>query len=139
VERTGKCMCGAVKYTAKELKTELGACHCEMCRQWTGGPLLSFSSRAVDWTGEDKITTFKSSDWAERAFCSVCGSGLFYRVTAPGPYQGQFHIPFGTLDDQSGFEMNVELFIDKKPDAYALEGERKKLTAQQVFEMFGGG
>ena len=139
MERQGKCLCGAVTYTAKGIEPKLGACHCAMCRRWTGGPLLSIGSSDVAWAGQDKIRTFKSSDWAERGFCSVCGSALFYRVTAPGPHQGRLHIAFGTLDDQSGFKMNIEFFIDKKPAAYTLAGERKTLTEAEVFAMFGDG
>lgn len=138
MERRGKCLCGAVSYAAKGLEPTLAACHCAMCRRWTGGPLLAISTDDVAWVGDDKITTFKSSDWAERGFCSVCGSALFYRVTAPGPHQGRYHLAFGTLDDQSGFDMNIELFIDTKPEAYALAGERKRLTEAEVFAMFGG-
>lgn len=139
MERTGKCMCGAVSYTAKGLEPKLGACHCGMCRRWTGGPYLSVGTSDVAWAGDDQITTFKSSDWAERGFCKACGSALFYRVTAPGPYHGQLHVAFGTLDDQSGFDLKIELFIDKKPAAYAFAGERKTLTEAEVFKLFGGG
>ena len=139
MERTGKCLCGAVSYTAKGLKPELGACHCGMCRRWSGGPLLATGTKDVAWQGEDKIRTFKSSDWAERGFCSACGSSLFYRVTAPGPHQGTIQLAFGTLDDQTGFDLNLEWFIDKKPEAYALAGEHKTLTEAQVFAMFAGG
>jgi hypothetical protein len=139
VERMGKCLCGAVTYTAKGLKPELTACHCDMCRRWTGGPLLALRSKDVTWDGEDKIKTFTSSDWAERGFCSVCGSALFYRVTAPGPHQGAMHLAFGTLDDQSGFDVNLEFFIDKKPEAYTLAGDHKTLTAAEVMALFGGG
>jgi hypothetical protein len=110
-----------------------------MCRRWASGPYLSTGANEMAWVGDDKITTFKSSDWAERGFCSVCGSALFYRVTAPGPHRGRMHIAFGTLDDQSGFEMKIEFFIDKKPEAYTLAGERKQLTAAEVMAMFGGG
>ena len=139
MERTGKCLCGAVTYTARNIEPKLAACHCSMCRRWTGGPLLSISSSDVEWVGEDNVRTYKSSDWAERGFCSICGSTLFYRVTAPGPYQGQAHIGFGTLDDQSGFDMKLEFFIDIKPTAYTFEGDRKQLTEAEVMAMFGGG
>ena len=138
MERRGNWRCGAVSYIAKGLEPKVAACHCSMWRRWTGGPLLSVGSSDVTWVGEDKITTYKSSDWAERGFCSVCGSSLFYRVTAPGPHQGRMHIGFGTLDDQSGFDMHLEFYIDKKPDAYALAGERKQLTEAQVMAMFSG-
>lgn len=139
MERTGRCLCGAVAYTAKGLEPDLGSCHCDMCRRWTGSFLITCGSNDVAWTGEDKITRHQSSEWAERGFCSVCGASLFYRVTAPGPHQGTYHLGFGTLDDPSGFDLKVEYFIDKKPEAYALAGDQKKLTEAEVFAKFGGG
>jgi hypothetical protein len=138
MERTGKCLCGAVTFTAKGLEPGLTACHCDMCRRWTGSFLIALGTADVAWNGEDKITTFASSGWAERAFCSVCGTSLFYRLTAPGPHQGNYYIGFGTLDDPSGFDVNVEYFIDKKPEAYTLAGDRKTLTEAEVFATFGG-
>ncbi len=116
----------------------MSACHCGMCRRWTGGPLLGISAKEVDWSGEDKIRTYTSSPWAERGFCSECGTGLFYRITAPGPAQGSLSLLFGTLEDQAGFELVQEWFIDKKPDTYTLAGERKTLTEAEVMAMFGG-
>ena len=110
-----------------------------LCRHWSGSFLIVFSSDEVSWTGEDAIKKYQSSDWAERGFCSVCGTSLYYRVTAPGPYHGTFHIGFGTLDDPSGFEITTEYFIDKKPEAYALAGDRETLTEAEVFAKFGGG
>ena len=102
MERKGRCLCGAVSYTAKGLGPELGVCHCGMCRRWSGGPLFATSTEDLVWEGEDTIATYQSSEWAERGFCSACGSALFYRVTAPGPYHGDTHLAFGTLDNQSG-------------------------------------
>lgn len=139
MERTGRCLCGAVGYTAKDLEPTIAACHCGMCRRWTGGPLLALGNGDVVWSGEDKIATYKSSDWAERGFCRVCGTSLYYCVTAPGPHHGKTHIAFGTLDDQSGFNLNLEYFIDIKPDAYEFVGDRKKLTEKEVFEIFSSG
>ncbi len=138
MQRSGKCLCGAVSFTATIERQRLTACHCSMCRRWTGGPLLCFTADAVDWAGEDHITTFASSEWAERGFCSKCGTSLFYRVTAPGSHSGRLHLGFGALDDPSGFELALEVFIDKKPDAYELAGDRKKMTAAEVFAQFGG-
>lgn len=139
MERSGKCLCGAVTFIARGLEPRLSACHCEMCRRWTGSFLIGVGSSEVEWTGEDQITTFKSSDWAERGFCSVCGTSLYYRVTAPGPHQGRYHLGFGTLEDPSGFDIELEFFIDKKPAAYSLAGERKTLTEAEVFALFGDG
>jgi hypothetical protein len=132
-------MCGAVTFTAREVEPDGGACHCDMCRRWTGSFLITISSDDVTWTGEDKITRYQSSDWAERGFCSVCGSSLFYRVTAEGPHFGTYHLGYGTVDDPSGVEIKVEYFIDRKPEAYALAGDRETLTEAEVFAKFSGG
>lgn len=140
MERTGRCLCGAIRFTAKGLGSEFGACHCGMCRRWSGGPLLALQTESVEWSeGEETLQTFKSSPWAERAFCPTCGTNLFYRVTAPGPHQGAIHLALGTLDDQSGMSLSSELFIDIKPEGYAFEGEHRRLTEAEVMAMYGGG
>ena len=137
MERTGKCMCGAVTYTAT-LEGRLTACHCGMCRRWASGPYLAAGPAEAKFTGEENITVFTSSKWAERGFCNKCGSCLFYRMTA-GKYAGLTNVSFGTLDDQSGFEMVREWYCDLRPDAYAFEGERERLTTEQINAMFSMG
>ena len=42
-------------------------------------------------------------------------------------------------DSASGFRIVREYFIDSKPDAITLEGEREQLTKAQVEAMFSGG
>lgn len=132
-------MCGKIHYEAAEIADTCSACHCDMCRRWTGGPFLGVQAKGLSWQGEDRIAVIQSSDWAERAFCSACGSCLFYRVTAPGPYQGLLSLALGTLDDQRGVTLDTEWFIDKKPEVYALEGERKRVTEAEMIAMFGVG
>ena len=39
-EGKGSCLCGAVRFTAKNMSKEVGACHCSMCRKWGGGPFM---------------------------------------------------------------------------------------------------
>jgi hypothetical protein len=135
MHRTGKCLCGAVTFTA-DIEPKLDACHCGMCRRWTGGVLLTTMAKNLRFTGEDAITIYKSSDWAERGFCSRCGSSLFYRFTAPGANEGMTALAAGVLDDTNGLPLSVELCIDRKPDGYAFAGEHKQLTEAEVFAMF---
>ncbi len=132
-------MCGAVRFTATADEFGMSACHCDMCRRWTGGPLLSVGPVQVTWQGEEHITVLASSAWAERGFCRVCGSGLFYRVNAEGPHNGFTHVPLGTFDEQDGLTISKEWFYDRKPDTYELAGERRRITAAEVHAMFGGG
>ena len=38
---TGSCVCGAVRFTITTPIKETGACHCGMCRKWSGGVFMS--------------------------------------------------------------------------------------------------
>jgi len=133
-------MCGAVSYRAQLIDPELGACHCSMCRRWTGGVFLGLSvlPDAMSFEGEDQIQVFQSSPWAERAFCKTCGSNLFYRVTAPGEHHGIYHIGAGTMDDLKGITLSQQLFIDQKPSGYSFSEKTTDLTQAQVEALFGG-
>lgn len=132
-------MCGAVSFTARNVPDEFGACHCEMCRRWTGSAFLGVTVPGSDlkWTGEVHIKTLQSSDWAERAWCQRCGSPLYYHVTLEGPMSENYEIPVGLLDDANGLTMNSEIFIDHKPDSFAYAGERERLTRKQVLAKYG--
>ncbi|MGH1464670.1 MAG: GFA family protein [Cognatishimia sp.] len=135
---TGGCLCGAVRYTLREKPKETNACHCEMCRRWSGGVFMSVRSRAEDVTleGQDHMGRFKSSDWAERCFCTQCGSVLFYHVTAEGGFHDHHYFGFGTLDDQSGIPLTNESFIDKKSDGFAFSGKHSTMTEAEIMAMF---
>ena len=130
-------MCGAVRFTATEVPTKVGACHCPMCRRWTGSALIGVTlplSR-VAWQGE--IAEIQSSAWAKRGFCPRCGTGLFFQVTQDGPYAGEIELPIGIFDDANGFEMTNEIYIDHRPDSFAYAGEgRVTLTRAECVEKF---
>jgi len=109
-----------------------------MCRKFSGGVYLGVEvpSDALKLTKTEGHATYKSSEWAERGFCKSCGSSLYYRVMSPGPHNGTWHVGLGALDDPSGITMTGEIFIDKKPDAYAFAGDTHKMTEAEVMAMF---
>lgn len=136
--RTGGCMCGAVRFVAKNVPARVGACHCEMCRRWTGSALIGVTVPTEDVVWEGAVSVIASSDWAERGFCGLCGSGLYFRVTRPSEWFGNTELPIGIFDDANGFEMTNEIYIDHKPDSFAYAGEgRRLLTRQECVERFG--
>lgn len=129
----GSCLCGAVTLAAPD-RSEVGVCHCGMCRKWGGGPLFAIQcGTAVSITGEDQVGTFASSPWAERGFCRTCGTHLFYRLTEGGSYA----VPAGLFQGEVGFELESQIFIDKKPAYYALSNQTPTLTEREVMEQFG--
>lgn len=131
-------MCGAVRFEAEPEERESHACHCEMCRRWSGSALVVVAVREGEMRFEsrDAIRVVQSSDWAERAWCDRCGGNLYYRVTAAGPEQGKYHVALGTFDEPDAFPLGTEIYIDRKPTSFAFAGERKRLTEAQVEAFF---
>ena len=132
-------MCGAVSFVATAVPETFGICHCEMCRRWTGSALLGVSvpSDKLRWSGQEHIRTVQSSEWAERAWCGKCGTGLYYRVTEENNWFGATEIPIGLFDEPNGFALDNEIYVDLKPDSYGYTGEgHKRLTRQDCIEKF---
>lgn len=136
--RQGGCNCGAVRFEITSQPGEVGACHCGMCRKYSGGVFLGVAvpKDGFRLTLEEGLAIYASSEWAERAFCNRCGSSLFYRVTAPGPLQGECHVGLGCFDDPSGVELTEEIYIDRKPAGYSFAQATQKMTQAEVEAMF---
>ena len=132
-EGKGGCLCGAVKILVKNISSEVGACHCGMCRKWTGGPLLAVDCGTdVSFEGQDNISVFNSSDWAERAFCSKCGSHLYYRLKE----LNQHIMPVGLFDTNIPFVFDHQVFIESKPPYYHFGNKTKEMTGEEVFAQY---
>ena len=132
---TGKCLCGAVQFTASNVETHHHACHCGMCRRWAGGPLFATAAEGVEFSGTENLARFKSSDWAERGFCRNCGSNLFYYL-APAD---QYMLAIGSFEDASPFTLAREIFVDRKPDGYVFAGEHPRWTEAETLAHFKAG
>ena len=132
----GHCLCGAVTVRATPVRRHVEACHCSMCRQWSGGALLSVQCGSDVEIGEaNHVVRYRSSDWAERGFCGRCGSGLFYRYLPLDSYA----LLAGLFPDDALLPLAEEIFIDEKPDYYAFAGDRERLTGAEVMAKFGAG
>ncbi len=131
---TSKCLCGSVELEVELSGTEVAACHCDMCRKWSGGPLLAIDSGELkNISGESFVKRYQSSEWAERGFCSECGTHLFYYLKPAN----QYHFPIGLLDSGSRYKLTHQIFIDEKPDYYDFSNETKNMTGAELFAHFG--
>ncbi|MGZ3172656.1 MAG: GFA family protein [Croceibacterium sp.] len=77
---SGRCHCGAIRYSLEGEPKHSSVCHCESCRRTTGGLTTAWvgypsASLRVE-QGEPK--SYSSSDGVERRFCNTCGTSLFY-------------------------------------------------------------
>ncbi len=134
VERCGKCLCGAVRVTAKNAGNGFGACHCNMCRRWGGGPLMAINCGAdVSIEGAENVSVYDSSAWAERGFCRQCGSHLFYRIKETG----QHIIPVGIFGSDENFVFDSQVFIDEKPSFYSFSNKTHDMTGAELFAKYG--
>ena len=78
---TGGCQCGAVRYALHEPLGNPHICHCRMCQKAFGSffaPLAGVVREAFEVT-RGELSIFRSSDEAERGFCSNCGTPLTFR------------------------------------------------------------
>ena len=127
MEATGRCLCGAITYSAQDVTTDIHSCHCGMCRRWNGGPSFAASVAQVVFEGEAHLTRYDSSAWAERGFCNRCGTNLFYRLKEADHYI----VSIGTFDDQTPFNLAAEIYIEEKPAMYNLAGDHPRLTGEE--------
>jgi hypothetical protein len=129
---TGRCLCGAVKISLAGEHKEVGACHCAMCRRWGGGPGMALEVKDIEIEGREHVRVYRSSEWAERAFCGTCGSRLYYRLVEAG----DMYLSAGILDDQSDLALTSQIFIDEKPAYYTFANETKTMTGAEAFAAF---
>ncbi len=130
---SGHCLCGAVTVHVTAAEMKFGACHCAMCRRWAGGPLLAIDcGTQVAFDGEQHISIYDSSEWAQRGFCQQCGSHLFYRLKA----NQQYMMPPGLFDDIDQIKFDHQIFIDEKPDYYDFANETHNMTGEECFAAF---
>ena len=112
---TGKCHCGAIRYSAEGAPEHHALCHCTDCRGWSGAPMagwIAFKEEQV--TIEGSPVAYQSSEMATRDFCGKCGTGLFYRN--PTYLPGIIDIQSGTLDDNAGNAPGAHIMVKERLD-----------------------
>lgn len=117
-ERSGGCLCGAVRYRVTGPVRQVLACHCGQCRRthshfaaYTAcatGDFVLERDRALRW--------YQSSLEAKRGFCGDCGASLFW-----APAHGRtVSIAAGTLDGATGLRIGGHIFTAEKGDYYTI-------------------
>ena len=131
--KSGRCLCGAVTFTAKA-GHEMHACHCDYCRRWSGGAFMSVFVEGVEIADESQIGVYKSSDYGERVFCKTCGSSLFWRMQDGSAAVASLQ----AFEDKSGVAFAEEIYIDKKPALYSFAGSAATLTEAEFLARMTG-
>lgn len=134
VTRQGACVCGAVRMRARA-RSAIGVCHCSICRQWGGGPLFAVECEGdVRFEGDEHISVYSSSAWAERGFCARCGTHLFYRLKEETHYA----LPLWLFGEGEDWRFEEQIFVDEKPAFYSFSEQTATLTGEEVFARYTG-
>ncbi|MEX0371015.1 MAG: GFA family protein [Tateyamaria sp.] len=110
---TGSCNCAAVTFNV-EKTLRSSACHCGQCRKQSGHHWASGLADDADVTISGDVRWFASSDFAQRGFCPVCGSFLFWKMTG----EDKISFSLGAIDGSTGLALDRHIFTASKGDYY---------------------
>jgi hypothetical protein len=100
IERTGGCLCGAVRYRVLGEPVHVGRCHCGDCRRESGSAFTVYAQWPVDaFEMSGTIAAYEG-----RGFCPRCGSRL---LDPADPGDSLIEIRLGTLDN-APFDLTPE-------------------------------
>ncbi|MBP2298395.1 GFA family protein [Azospirillum picis] len=114
----GGCLCGGVRFLAAERPDGVITCHCGQCRRFHGhfGAYVTVPRDTVFFDADGTLAWYRSSDFAERGFCSRCGSSLFWK----GDASDQIEIAAGSLDQPTGLVTLKHGYVADKADYYEI-------------------
>ena len=124
----GHCLCGAVTVALDNPAQHIEICQCNMCRRWAGSFYSAQTGESVRISGEDSATIYRSSEWAERAFCAHCGSNLWFRFLPTGGRS----FSAGLFDAAAKHAIEKEIFVDERADWCRIEGDHPRQTGAEV-------
>ncbi len=119
--RSGRCLCGAVRFETRGEPRFVSNCHCESCRRASSAPSVTwagFSDDQVRFSGETMIA-YASSPGATRSFCGRCGSPLAFKGDR---WPGEIHLTVCALDDAASMPPQSDHFENEKLPWSALLG-----------------
>lgn len=122
---TGSCLCGGVSYGVRNaFDRHVVNCHCSQCQKTTGHHVAAANAlnENFELTSDKTLKWFRSSDDAERGFCSNCGGNLFWRADG----DNKISIMAGTIDAPSGLKTVMHIYVDSKSDYYELDDDLPK-------------
>ncbi|MDO7213965.1 GFA family protein [Acinetobacter nosocomialis] len=131
----GQCLCGETTFEVELKNHDVHACHCSMCRRQTSGVNMTVDvvKGSLKFVQQKHLSVFNSSEWGERGFCNACGTIIFWRTKD----HSYCNINAFSLNEPvEGLHLDMEIFIDSKPDFYNFQNDTKKLTGAEVVALF---
>lgn len=116
----GSCLCGKVQIEVNGQLKPPDRCHCTQCRKFSGHYFVSTDIHRSSLTvhGQEYVKWFRSSEKAQRGFCSECGSSLFW-----DPINKDIEwtaVAMGAFVAPTGIKMDNPIFTGSKGDYYEI-------------------
>ncbi len=110
--RSGRCLCGNIRYAFEGDPLAVAVCHCKHCQRQAGSAfsivtVIASKVLTVEGTPKTYVDTTDSGNSLERQFCGECGSPLF-SISPASPTITI--VKAGTLDDTSWLDPKVHVW-----------------------------
>jgi hypothetical protein len=130
-ERTGQCLCGAVRYRISADPVVTRVCWCRTCQHLAANGTVNMlvPTPALETSGNlsEYLSTADSGNEMRRRFCPTCGSHLFANSSS----RPQFTVVrVGTLDDPSSVRPAMNIWADRAPAWACLDDTLERVDGQ---------
>jgi hypothetical protein len=132
-ERTGRCLCGAVRFTLSEDPIAARVCWCRDCQHLaangTVNALVKDAALTVTGTLATYTSTAESGNEISRMFCPTCGSHLFAKSSA---WRQVRALRLGNLDDPSSVRPDMNIWAGSAPSWACLDPALERVEHQPL-------
>lgn len=132
-QRTGSCLCGAVRYRIIGEPLTARTCWCRDCQRLAANGTVNaiFPSAAIDIDGttSEFAGTAASGNQLRRRFCPRCGSHLFAESSGR---PGFTVVRVGTLDDPSSIRPTANIWSASAPAWACLDPALERVERQPL-------
>lgn len=132
-QRTGSCLCGAVRYRITGEPIAARTCWCHDCQRLAANGTVNaiFPSAAIDIDGttSEFAGTAASRNQLRRRFCPRCGSHLFAESSGR---PGFTVVRVGTLDDPSSIRPTANIWSASAPAWACLDPALERVERQPL-------
>ncbi|MBS1174482.1 MAG: aldehyde-activating protein [Burkholderiaceae bacterium] len=131
--KTGQCLCGAIRYQITEEPLATRVCWCHDCQRIASNGTVNIMvpTGALHIQGEPQtfVSVADSGNRITRRFCPQCGSHLFANSSA----RPQFTVVrVGTLDDPSSIKPTMNIWTVSAPSWACLDTQLENVAQQPV-------
>lgn len=113
---SGRCLCGAVRFTVNPPFIDAGRCHCKRCQIRTGHAsslVARVPGSALTITdGEQQLRVWRPPTGNPKWFCAMCGTHVFAgELDGEGPVG----LRLGTFDQMPDVQPRWHIWVSSKP------------------------